>query len=638
MHPLVERLHEDNGNQLLIVQRHFPLPGHANAMPAAKAAEAAGRQGRFGDMSDLLFQNQAQWSSLSNPQNTFESYAQLLGLNLTQFRNDVADPAIETRILRDRDSATALNLPGTPSFFLNGQSIPNSTNLNDYQTLINAAIVESRNAEQATVTVEPIDARSARIRVLPDSGFAGQFKVRAAARDNFHGADAEAFSFQDITVTVAANQRPQAIDQLVAITGPSSVQLTLGGNDGDSAIDQLLTFMLDSLPALGTLKDLSGNPVATNVALASATLNFIPNANFAGTDQFRFHVRDDGGTGGGGQDTSTLATVSLRAQVNNTPTAQSQTVQLRLGQSKTFQLAGDDGDPDANQLLTYHVMTLPTNGTLRDHAGNLVVADTNLANSRLSYTPNGGYTGADAFTFVVKDDGGTAGGAQDTSAPATISFQIATDTPGPSSAPLLRHGILAIRGTREADTIDIVLNAEGDMLEVTVNDAAHEYELDQVKRLRIHAGKGDDEVTIGPDVEVPAHIFGGKGNDLITGGSAIDEIHAGRGDDEVDGGDGGDRIYGGVGDDNIKGGEGDDQIRGRRGNDTVDGEAGNDRVRGGLGADLVMGGDDLDRLMGGRGKDSLDGGLGADRLRGGWGHDINLDPDSLDTILDSLER
>ena len=65
--PVVKKLQNEFSNDLLVVIRYFPLPGHKNSMTAALAVEAAGRQGKFWEMHDALFENQKSWGEKSAP-------------------------------------------------------------------------------------------------------------------------------------------------------------------------------------------------------------------------------------------------------------------------------------------------------------------------------------------------------------------------------------------------------------------------------------------------------------------------------------------------------------------------------------------------------------------------------------------
>ena len=140
-HPIVSDLEETFDGDLLVVRRHLPLEDiHPNARAAARAAEAAGAQGMFEEMGDLLFDRQNDWNSLNDPVPTFESYATELGLNLTEYRSVVSDPATDARISSDFSNAVQLGASGTPSFFLQGERIDNPANLADFESVIQAEV------------------------------------------------------------------------------------------------------------------------------------------------------------------------------------------------------------------------------------------------------------------------------------------------------------------------------------------------------------------------------------------------------------------------------------------------------------------------------------------------------------------
>lgn len=117
-------------------------------------------------------------------------------------------------------------------------------------------------------------------------------------------------------------------------------------------------------------------------------------------------------------------------------------------------------------------------------------------------------------------------------------------------------------------------------------------------------------------------LWGRAGNDNISGGGGSDKIIGGKGDDSLEGDNGNDRLIGGKGNDRLNGGEGRDKLIGGAGIDTLDGGAGRDTLKGGDGDDLLRGGSDADKLLGGDGDDLLVGGLGNDQLTGGAGFDV----------------
>jgi Na+/H+ antiporter NhaA len=99
------------------VWRHLPLTDvHPNAQLAAEAAEAAGNQGAFWEMHDLLLQHQ---DELRIPD--LVRHATSLNLNLNRFREDLRSHAHSTRVAQDLESADLSGVSGTPTFFINGQ-------------------------------------------------------------------------------------------------------------------------------------------------------------------------------------------------------------------------------------------------------------------------------------------------------------------------------------------------------------------------------------------------------------------------------------------------------------------------------------------------------------------------------------
>lgn len=115
------------------IYRHFPLQTiHKNAFSAALAAESAGKQGKFFEMVDLLFETQEKWSNLDNPQSYFEELAKKLNLNLAKFKKDYNSDDVKQKVLSDMQSGEKLKIFGTPTFFLNGKRLE----FNTYQEFI----------------------------------------------------------------------------------------------------------------------------------------------------------------------------------------------------------------------------------------------------------------------------------------------------------------------------------------------------------------------------------------------------------------------------------------------------------------------------------------------------------------------
>lgn len=108
--------------------RHLPLSQiHPNAFGAARASEAAGEQGKFWEMYDKLYQNQAVWSNSSNAKSYFETYAKEIGLDLAKFNRDYASSKANDAINADMaEFDKTRQSKSTPTFFLGGKYLDNS--------------------------------------------------------------------------------------------------------------------------------------------------------------------------------------------------------------------------------------------------------------------------------------------------------------------------------------------------------------------------------------------------------------------------------------------------------------------------------------------------------------------------------
>ena len=111
--------------KLRIIFREFPLvPTHVHALVAAHAAEAAGLQGKFWEMHDMIYEHQKDWHEAFDVRPIFEGYATKIGLDVEQFRRDNASEIVERRISLDGSRGHSLGVKGTPTVFLNGREVP----------------------------------------------------------------------------------------------------------------------------------------------------------------------------------------------------------------------------------------------------------------------------------------------------------------------------------------------------------------------------------------------------------------------------------------------------------------------------------------------------------------------------------
>lgn len=382
IHPIVEQLESDFAGDLLVVRRHLLLFNSStnstvfpNSLAAARASEAAARQGMFDEMVDLLFTNQSDWSAASNPATFFNQYAQQLGLDLTQFASDQTDPAIDARIQRDRTAASTLGLSSTPSFFIDGVATPNPGTIAAFTPLIQ----------------NKVDSNSDVFRLNRDTG---QITVLDSAALDFETTP----SFSLVVNAIGLNGAREQINVRIDLTNVNDVTPIATANS--YSVNENAT--LDVTAALGVLSndsDGDGNAL-TAVRVAgptngTVTLNangsfvYIPNNNFNGTDTFTYSATD-------GTRTSTPATVTITVNgVDSAPITQVDSYTLQEDSSLTVNVANgvlkNDSDPEG-ATLTAVLVQAPASGTVSLNA-----------DGSFTYTPVANFSGTDAFTYRASD-------------------------------------------------------------------------------------------------------------------------------------------------------------------------------------------------------------------------------------------
>ena len=137
-HGAVEILRAHFGVQLRFVFRHFPLREiHPHAELAAEAAEAAGAQGKFWEMHDLLFTHQPHLK-----EKQLLDYAAQLGLDLPRYENELRDHVYLQRVQEHVESGRLLGVRSTPAFYVNGQFTDVSFNLQYLHQAIDMALLK----------------------------------------------------------------------------------------------------------------------------------------------------------------------------------------------------------------------------------------------------------------------------------------------------------------------------------------------------------------------------------------------------------------------------------------------------------------------------------------------------------------
>lgn len=150
-YPIVKEIKEAYGDRITFQFVHFPLTQiHPNAMAAHRAAEAAGLQGRFWEMHDMIYEQQQAWSLVNNAVSIFEGYAEQLGLDMDKYRADVSSAAVAATINADVRAAQAIGATSTPTFTINGEVVEqNPRNIDEFKALIDDAIAGSGDEQPA---------------------------------------------------------------------------------------------------------------------------------------------------------------------------------------------------------------------------------------------------------------------------------------------------------------------------------------------------------------------------------------------------------------------------------------------------------------------------------------------------------
>jgi protein-disulfide isomerase len=135
-HPIIKDLMDEYEDRVFYVFRHFPLTNiHQYATLASRSAEAAGRQGKFWEMADIIFANQNTWAR-GNAPFEFTKYAREIALDIDQFQKDLGSDELFRRVEEDYQSGLELNITSVPSFFVNGEKIMNPRTLDEFRNLI----------------------------------------------------------------------------------------------------------------------------------------------------------------------------------------------------------------------------------------------------------------------------------------------------------------------------------------------------------------------------------------------------------------------------------------------------------------------------------------------------------------------
>ncbi len=136
--PTIKQLLEDYPDKIRVVFAHMPLPFHANAKSAAKAAHAAHLQGKFWEMHDILFAN---YNGLS--EDLYIQKAGELGLDIERFKADMASQSTADYVEKCINDGSKEGLKGTPSFLINGVQFVGAQPIDNFKKVIDEEIIRA---------------------------------------------------------------------------------------------------------------------------------------------------------------------------------------------------------------------------------------------------------------------------------------------------------------------------------------------------------------------------------------------------------------------------------------------------------------------------------------------------------------
>jgi protein-disulfide isomerase len=126
LHPILKTLKGEYGGRIQIAFHHFPLTQlHPHALEASYAAAAAGLQGKFWEMHNLLYENQPLWSQIGDFRPILLDFARQIGLDVPRFTRDMDGLQVVTIVSEDAQRGNAVGVNSTPTIFINGKLIPN---------------------------------------------------------------------------------------------------------------------------------------------------------------------------------------------------------------------------------------------------------------------------------------------------------------------------------------------------------------------------------------------------------------------------------------------------------------------------------------------------------------------------------
>ena len=138
-HPTVKQVLSTYGDKVRLVYRHYPLPNHPNAKPAAEAAACANEQGKFWAFHDRLFEDQSKLGD-----SDLKASAAALGLDAGKFNACVDTHKYKARVEADMQAGNEAGVSGTPAFFINGRMLSGAQPFDEFKKVIDEELASKR--------------------------------------------------------------------------------------------------------------------------------------------------------------------------------------------------------------------------------------------------------------------------------------------------------------------------------------------------------------------------------------------------------------------------------------------------------------------------------------------------------------
>lgn len=149
--PITDKVVEKNKDKVFFVWHHFPLSIHQNSKIAAQAVEAAGAQGKFFEMLDVLYTKQNDWAEKTNPRDLYRRYAQDLGLDMNKFNSDMEN--LKSTVENDYALGNQAGVDSTPTYFINGKKYPGVEQEAQFQQIIDG--LSAAGTPEASSSTQP---------------------------------------------------------------------------------------------------------------------------------------------------------------------------------------------------------------------------------------------------------------------------------------------------------------------------------------------------------------------------------------------------------------------------------------------------------------------------------------------------